>query len=80
MDPAIPLVLAQSLPAHRLLVSRWVDSLTSAPACPSSLEEEGDQSHLADRPPITQRASTQTPELVNKAAVHAEFKQKRTVT
>lgn len=43
MDPAIPLVLAQSLPAHRLLVSRWIDSLTNIPACPSSLEEEIDQ-------------------------------------
>lgn len=40
MDPAIPRVLAQSLPAPRLPVSLWADSLASSPACTSSLEEE----------------------------------------
>ena len=37
MEPAMPLVLAQSLPAPRLPVSLWVLSLASSPTCTSSL-------------------------------------------
>lgn len=38
MDPAIPLVLAESLPAPRLPVSLWEDSLASSPVWTSSLQ------------------------------------------
>lgn len=46
MEPAIPRVLAQSLPAPRLLVSLWDDSFTSSPGWTSSLEQQNQQNLL----------------------------------
>lgn len=58
MDPAMPRVLAQSLPVPRLPVSLWADSLASSPACTSSLRD----THDGQRPVPQEAARTEQEE------------------